>query len=145
MDSQPDCAFATCAIIIKTKVNNNLFITWDLIIISLYITAMSRKKLHTSKSCFCKKVWGSTHRGGSHISTQSITATHLYKFNIECMCKYTIFFIHTKKRSPSSELLIKNWRRPTFPQTSAVSSAMRGLTSLFGMGRGEHPLHSHQK
>ena len=41
--------------------------------------------------------------------------------------------------------LYKNWRRPTFPQTSAVSSAMRGLTSLFGMGRGEHPLHSHQK
>ena len=39
---------------------------------------------------------------------------------------------------------IEDWRRPTFPQTSAVSSAMRGLTSLFGMGRGGHPLNSHQ-
>ena len=38
----------------------------------------------------------------------------------------------------------RDWRRPTFPRTSAVSSAMRGLTSLFGMVRGGHPLHSHQ-
>ena len=29
-----------------------------------------------------------------------------------------------KKKESRLELLIKNWRRPTFPQTSAVSSAM---------------------
>ena len=55
---------------------------------------------------------------------------------------------HGKHRQKKGRLfrdsLIKDWRRPTFPQTSAVSSAMRGLTSLFGMGRGGHPLHSHQ-
>ena len=50
----------------------------------------------------------------------------------------------TKKGDPRGSPY-KNWRRPTFPQTSAVSSAMLGLTSLFGMGRGEHQLHSHQK
>ena len=36
------------------------------------------------------------------------------------------------------------WRRPTFPQPSAVSSARRGLTSLFGMGRGGPPRYSHR-
>ena len=35
------------------------------------------------------------------------------------------------------------WRRPTFPQFNAVSSARRGLTSLFGMGRGGPPCYSH--
>ena len=30
-------------------------------------------------------------------------------------------------------------RRPTFPRSRAVSSALRGLTSLFGMGRGAPP------
>ena len=35
------------------------------------------------------------------------------------------------------------WRRPTFPQIDAVSSALRGLTSLFGMGRGGPPRYSH--
>ncbi len=30
-------------------------------------------------------------------------------------------------------------RRPTFPRFRAVSSALRGLTSLFGMGRGAPP------
>ena len=49
-----------------------------------------------------------------------------------------------KKASPKGDAFIKDWRRPTFPRTSAVSSAMRGLTSLFGMGRGEHLLYNHQ-
>ena len=48
-----------------------------------------------------------------------------------------------KKRSFISETPYKNGRRLTFPQTSAVSSARAGLTSLFGMGRGEHRLYSH--
>ena len=33
-------------------------------------------------------------------------------------------------------------RRPTFPQVDAVSSALPGLTSLFGMGRGAPRRHS---
>ena len=40
-------------------------------------------------------------------------------------------------------LRCKGWRRPTFPQANAVSSARRGLTSLFGMGRGGPPCYSH--
>ncbi len=53
--------------------------------------------------------------------------------------------IGTKKGGLVFETPCKAWRRPTFPRTGAVSSAMRGLTSLFGMGRGVHPLYSHQK
>ena len=50
-----------------------------------------------------------------------------------------------KKKSILYGMLFKkDWRRPTFPQINAVSSAMTGLTSLFGMGRGEHRLHNHQ-
>ena len=52
--------------------------------------------------------------------------------------------VGVKKKGTPRDSLRKDWRRPTFPQTSAVSSAMQGLTSLFGMGRGEHLLHSHQ-
>ena len=37
------------------------------------------------------------------------------------------------------------WRLPTFPRFIAVSSAERGLTSLFGMGRGEHPPCNHHQ
>ena len=49
----------------------------------------------------------------------------------------------TKKGVPHRNSFIKDGRRLTFPQTSAVSSAMAGLTSLFGMGRGGHRLYSH--
>ena len=31
------------------------------------------------------------------------------------------------------------------PHFGAVPSALRGLTSLFGMGRGEHPWKNHHK
>ena len=48
-----------------------------------------------------------------------------------------------QKKETLGDLLIKNGRRLTFPQTSAVSSARAGLTSLFGMGRGEHRLYNH--
>ena len=47
------------------------------------------------------------------------------------------------KKEPFGLLFVWVWRRPTFPQTSAVSSARRGLTSLFGMGRGGPPCYSH--
>ena len=36
----------------------------------------------------------------------------------------------------------KGGRRTTFPRSPAVSSSRRGLTSLFGMGRGAPPRHS---
>ena len=50
-----------------------------------------------------------------------------------------------KQKSPSicAEASAMGWRRPTFPQLNAVSSALRGLTSLFGMGRGGPPRYSH--
>ena len=40
--------------------------------------------------------------------------------------------------------LHKDWRRPTLPPRSAVPSALRSLTTLFGMGRGDPPRCSHQ-
>ena len=51
--------------------------------------------------------------------------------------------INIKKEHPDWNALRKDGRRLTFPQTSAVSSARAGLTSLFGMGRGEHRLYNH--
>ena len=35
------------------------------------------------------------------------------------------------------------WRLPTLPLVTAVPLALRGLTSLFGKGRGEHPRYNH--
>ena len=52
--------------------------------------------------------------------------------------------MYNKKGNPNWIPLVKDWRLPTFPQTSAVSSAIKGLTSLFGMGRGEHLCYNHQ-
>jgi hypothetical protein len=40
---------------------------------------------------------------------------------------------------------LKLWRLPTLPGLIQVSSADPGLTSLFGMGRGEHRTNSHQQ
>ena len=39
----------------------------------------------------------------------------------------------------------KDRRRHTLPHCSAVPSAQVGLTSLFGMGRGDHHRYSHRK
>ena len=36
-----------------------------------------------------------------------------------------------------------SWRRPTLPQVNAVPSARQGLTSLFGMGRGDPLRYNH--
>ena len=49
----------------------------------------------------------------------------------------------TEKPQRIAEASVMGWRRPTFPQVDAVSSALRGLTSLFGMGRGGPPRYSH--
>ena len=37
----------------------------------------------------------------------------------------------------------KIWHRPTLPHFTAVPSALAGLTSLFGMGRGGHRRYRH--
>ena len=50
-----------------------------------------------------------------------------------------------KQRSPHlgwCRLSVVGGRRATFPRSPAVSSPRRGLTSLFGMGRGAPPRHS---
>ena len=52
--------------------------------------------------------------------------------------------IKTEKPQRYAEASVIGWRRPTFPQLRAVSSALRGLTSLFGMGRGGPPRYSHR-
>ena len=45
-----------------------------------------------------------------------------------------------KKRPPESLLKVsEGWRLPTLPLGIAVPSALTGLTSLFGMGRGGSP------
>ena len=42
-------------------------------------------------------------------------------------------------------LIIKNWQRLTLPHFTVVPSALVGLTSLFGKGRGGPHRHSHHK
>ena len=47
-----------------------------------------------------------------------------------------------KRRTPAAIAVgvrVKGGRRATFPRSPAVSSPRRGLTSLFGMGRGAPP------
>ena len=53
--------------------------------------------------------------------------------------------VKAKKEPRICEALGLIWQRPTFPLGIAVSSAMQGLTSLFGMVRGVHLLYNHQK
>ena len=52
-----------------------------------------------------------------------------------------------KQRSPRSYryggLTYKIRHRPTLPRVTAVPSALAGLTSLFGMGRGGHRRYRH--
>ena len=51
-------------------------------------------------------------------------------------------FIYTKKEVPvhlDKNLTLEKRRLPTLPHCIAVPSAMSGLTSLFGMGRGGTP------
>ena len=59
----------------------------------------------------------------------------------------------SKRRNPSyyyegfllRPVGIKIWHRPTLPHFTAVPSALAGLTSLFGMGRGGHRRYRHLK
>jgi hypothetical protein len=55
---------------------------------------------------------------------------------------------HYKQRNPmkvSSQGSYKIGHRPTLPRFTAVPSALAGLTSLFGMGRGRHRRYRHLK
>ena len=53
----------------------------------------------------------------------------------------------TKTRNPfrwlAERVLSKKGHRPTLPRITAVPSALAGLTSLFGMGRGGHRRYRH--
>jgi hypothetical protein len=56
--------------------------------------------------------------------------------------------VNNAKSHPYPEwlfIVIVLWRLPTLPGLTQVSSAVPGLTSLFGMGRGEHRANSHQQ
>ena len=81
-----------------------------------------------------------------HFDYDSIEATD-YRHIILFYFNNASYIILLYKCITKKESLIgtpyKNGRRLTFPQTSAVSSARAGLTSLFGMGRGEHRLYNH--
>ena len=56
---------------------------------------------------------------------------------------------NTHKKTPraikAEGVFLKFWQRLTFPPGMAVSSALAGLTSLFGMGRGGPCRNSHPK
>ena len=58
-----------------------------------------------------------------------------------------LFGVGQKKRpcQMNDRAFKRIWQLPTLPHCGAVPSAMRGLTSLFGMGRGEHPRQNHHK
>ena len=53
--------------------------------------------------------------------------------------KRLIISIQKKRASGFFQMLSKCWRLPTLPLGIAVPSALTGLTSLFGMGRGGSP------
>ena len=54
-------------------------------------------------------------------------------------CTKTWLSVYKKKEHPVSWMLSQSWRLPTLPLGIAVPSALTGLTSLFGMGRGGSP------
>ena len=56
-----------------------------------------------------------------------------------------VFFSFYIKREapPDWRRFSKDWRRLTLPRVTVVPSALWGLTSLFGMGRGVHPCYNH--
>ena len=57
--------------------------------------------------------------------------------------------VNTRKtKKPSAfpqKALLEIWQRPTLSGLSLIPLALRGLTSLFGMGRGGPFRYSHQK
>ena len=55
------------------------------------------------------------------------------------LCTKGWFSVYKKRASGFFQMLSKSWRLPTLPLGIAVPSALTGLTSLFGMGRGGSP------
>ena len=54
--------------------------------------------------------------------------------------------IYKKTKAPTVKKgLLKDWQQPTLPDVTPVPLALRGLTSLFGMGRGDHSRYSRHK
>jgi hypothetical protein len=61
---------------------------------------------------------------------------------------YLFYWNGIKRKTPyliKDKGLIKKWQRHTLPHVSVVPSALVGLTSLFGMGRGGPHRYSHLK
>ena len=50
-----------------------------------------------------------------------------------------------KKAARKGSLVIQFWQLSTLPHIIAVPLTLLGLTSLFGMGRGEHQCYNHHK
>ena len=51
--------------------------------------------------------------------------------------------VYKKSLTVTCKAFFKIWHRPTLPRVTAVPSALVGLTSLFGMGRGGHHRYRH--
>ena len=66
-----------------------------------------------------------------------------------CLCRKGDNRDDLKPKSPECcckrGFVNKGWHRPTLPHVTAVPSALAGLTSLFGMGRGGHRRYRHLK
>jgi hypothetical protein len=78
--------------------------------------------------------------GGRPVRLPTLTSSDFYQFTSKISYK-------RKNGNPFevAVLLIKSWRLPTLPSLNSVPSAVRGLTSLFEMGRGEHPPYKHHE
>ena len=59
--------------------------------------------------------------------------------------RVTLTYAHKKNSLAVARLFKMNMAATYSPGKIPVPSAMRGLTSLFGMGRGEHPRQNHHK
>ena len=55
------------------------------------------------------------------------------------LCLKSRFSTYKRQKPVSLPAFIIMWRRPTLPGVTPVPSALQGLTSLFGMGRGGTP------
>ena len=81
---------------------------------------------------------GAVKEGLSHANAKE----NIEKKVIYCVIAHVIHItlsVIQKKGATLSNRSLK-WRLPTLPHFTAVPSALMGLTSLFGMGRGGTPL-----
>ena len=60
--------------------------------------------------------------------------------------KNPVYLELSKTKNPwITQGFFENWRCHTLPPVTVVPSALLGLTSLFGMGRGDPQRNNHQK